>query len=102
MAPMGMVTIQARHMSRIMRRFRAAKPPARPTPSTAPTSVWVVETGRPRRDAKSTVKAAANSAEKPRLGVSSVIFLPIVSITRQPQVARPSTMPVPPSTKIQG
>jgi hypothetical protein len=36
----------------------------------------------PRRDASTIVVAAASSAENPRLGVSSVIFFPTVSITR--------------------
>ena len=50
----------------------------KPTPSTAPTSVCVVEIGRPVPDAITTVAAAPSSAAKPRLGVSSVIFLPTV------------------------
>jgi hypothetical protein len=49
---------------------------------TAPTRMWVVDTGRPVREARTTVAAAASSAEKPRVGVSSVIFVPIVRMTR--------------------
>ena len=56
-------------------------PRASPTPSTEPTRVCVVETGMPSREASTIVVAAASSAAKPRLGVSSVIFRPIVSIT---------------------
>ena len=56
-------------------------PRASPTPSTAPTSVCVVEIGIPVNEASTTVPAAAISAAKPRLGVSSVILLPTVAIT---------------------
>ena len=59
-------------------RLSASTPRAKPTPSTAPTSVCVVEMGNPVADANTTVDAAASSAAKPLLGVSSVIFLPIV------------------------
>jgi len=78
-------------------RFTALMPRARPTPSTAPTRVWVVEMGRPSFVARMIVIAAPNSAQKPRVGVSWVILRPIVSITRHPQVASPTTMPIPPS-----
>ena len=43
------------------------------------------------------VVADASSAANPRLGVSCVIFLPTVEITRMPYVARPITIPPPPS-----
>ncbi|MNW19187.1 hypothetical protein D3C71_2190680 [compost metagenome] len=56
-------------------------PRAMPMPSTAPTRVWVVDTGRPMAEAPTTVDAVASSAAKPRLGVSSVISLPMVAIT---------------------
>ena len=56
-----------------MPRLSADTPRARPTPSTAPTSVWVVEIGKPVPDAITTVHAAASSAAKPRLGVKCVI-----------------------------
>ena len=39
--------------------------------------------------------------QKPRLGVSGVMFLPIVCITRRPYVQSPSTIPTPPSARIQ-
>jgi len=42
----------------------------------------VVDTGMPAREAITIVRAEAKVAAKPRLGVSSVIFLPTVSITR--------------------
>ena len=77
----------------------ALAPPARPTPTTAPTSVCVVETGTAKNGIEkiSIVVAAPNSAAKPRVGVISVIFLPIVSITLQPQVITPIAMPAEPS-----
>ena len=52
-------------------------------------------------DAPKIVIAAANSAEKPRLGVSSVIFSPTVLMTLQPQVANPITIPTPPNSNAQ-
>ena len=62
-------------------RLSAAMPRAMPTPRTAPTSVWVVDMGRPQAEASTTVEAAPSSAAKPRLGVSSVILRPTVPIT---------------------
>ena len=78
----------------------AAIPRAIPTPSTAPTSVCVVEIGKPVPEAITTVEAAASSAAKPRLGVKCVIPSPIVLITFLPKIARPATIPKPPSGKI--
>ena len=80
-APTGRVIIQDNNILPTTPAFTADIPLARPTPSTAPTNVWVVEMGRPVPDAKTTVVAAASSAAKPLLGVNSVIFLPTVSIT---------------------
>ena len=71
-------------MSRIVDRFKEFKPLASPTPRTAPTSVWVVDTGKASLDANTIVIAAPNSAAKPLVGVSSVIHFPIVSMTRHP------------------
>ena len=72
-APAGNVMIQERKNLLTTRILREAKPLAIPTPKTAPTKTWVVETGKPVYEASTTVVAAANSAEKPRLGVNSVI-----------------------------
>ena len=83
-APAGRVIIQDMKMVLTTRRFKAAIPRAIPTPSTAPTSVWVVEIGSPVAEAITTVEAAPSSAAKPRLGVSSVILRPTVEITFQP------------------
>ena len=78
-----MVTIQETMISRSMRRLSALRPRFSPTPRTAPTRAWVEEIGSPSFEAKRIVIAAPNSAENPRVGVSSVIFFPIVSMTRQ-------------------
>ena len=80
-APTGRVTTQDRNILLTTVRLSAPIPRASPTPNTAPTSVCVVDTGMPVPEATTTVVAAANSAAKPRLGVSSVIFLPMVAIT---------------------
>ena len=100
-APAGNVTTHDMKISRTTRGFKLASPRAIPTPITAPTSVCVVEIGMPSLEAMTIVVAAANSAEKPRVGVSSVILRPMVSMTRQPQVAKPTTMPAPPKPRIQ-
>ena len=81
------------------RKSTALAPPASPTPTTAPTKVWVVETGTARNGIEKIiiVVAAPNSAANPLVGVISVIFLPIVSITLHPQVITPIAIPAEPS-----
>jgi len=69
-------------MSRATRLLTAAMPRARPTPRTAPTMVWEVDTGSVRRVHTSTVAAAAMLAATARDGVISVIAPPMVRITR--------------------
>lgn len=83
-APAGRVISQDITMVPITRRLSAAMPRARPTPSTAPTRVWVVEIGRPVPEASTTVEAAASVAAKPRDGVNSVMPVPTVAMTRRP------------------
>lgn len=80
-APIGRVTTHEITTLPTTPKSIADIPLANPTPKTAPTSVCVVEIGKPVPDANTTVVAAANSAAKPLLGVNSVIFLPTVSIT---------------------
>ena len=72
-APAGSVTTHDIKMFLITVTFKAAMPRAKPTPNTAPTSVCVVEIGKPVPEANTTVVAAASVAAKPRLGVNSVI-----------------------------
>ena len=54
--------IQDRKIRPTMPRLIALIPLAMPTPSTAPTKVWVVETGMPLPDANTIVNAAAIAA----------------------------------------
>src|SRR6056297_2594744 len=77
-APASTVTNQDTKMVPTTRRLMAVMPRTSPTPSTAPTSVWVVEMGSPVPDAITMVAAAAIPAQKPRLGVRCVILLPTV------------------------
>ena len=59
-APTGSVTSQETTIVPTTLRSMAPRPLARPTPITAPTAMWVVDTGRPVRDATTTVDAAAS------------------------------------------
>ena len=69
-APAGNVTNQDKK-TRFITPISIAVVPAlaRPTPSTAPTKVCVVEIGMPVAEAITTVVAADSSAENPRVGV---------------------------------
>ena len=57
---------------------------AAPTPIIAPVIVWVVDTGMPSHVAAKSVIAPPVSAQKPCIGLSRVIFEPIVWTMRQP------------------
>ena len=61
-APMGRVTNHETMIVPTTRRSIALRPLAKPTPITAPTVMWVVDTGRPVREATTTVDAAAIAA----------------------------------------
>ena len=78
-AAIGRVTTQDTKMPPTTRKSITARLRAKPTPTTAPTAIWVVETGMPVRDANTTVAAAARVAQNPRLGVSAVMRLPMVA-----------------------
>jgi len=80
-APAGIVTIQDRKIRPTTRKSMAEKPRAMPTPSTAPTNAWVVETGMPVPEANTIVNEAATPAEKPRVGVNGVMRLPTIAMT---------------------
>lgn len=99
-APAGMVTNQEVTISLNICMLIEVKPPAKPTPITAPTRVCVVEIGNPSFEANRMVALAPNSAAKPRLGVKSVMPEPIVSITLHPHVASPITMKKPPKGNV--
>ncbi len=83
-APAGMVITHDKNTLLTTSMLMADIPRAMPTPSTAPTRVWVVEMGMPVPEANTMVVAAANSAAKPRLGVRWVIFDPTVAMTCRP------------------
>ena len=101
-APTGNVTTQDITILPTTPKSMAERPLASPTPKTAPTKVCVVEIGSPVPEAKTTVEAAAISAEKPKLGVSVVILLPTVLITLPPSIANPKTIPMPPKRRTHG
>ena len=61
-----------------------------PTPTMAPVTVWVVDTGIPSAVARNRVIAPPVSAQKPPTGLSLVIFCPIVRTMRQP----PNSVPM--------
>ena len=97
----GNVTIHESPMFFNIRKSRVPMPRMSPTPTTAPTSTWVVEIGNPRREQIKMVVAAPNCAQKPRVGVISVMFLPIVSITFVPNRRSPQPTAAPPIKSIQ-
>jgi len=65
---------------------------AAPTPMIAPVMVWVVDTGMPSQVAANNVAAPPASAQKPCIGVSRVIFEPMVLTMRQPPISVPSAI----------
>src|SRR5579863_1668687 len=69
--------------------FRAA-----PTPIIEPVTVWVVDTGMPRKVAKNRSAAPALEAQQPCTGVSRVIFEPTVLTMRQPPISVPSAIAI--------
>ncbi len=81
-AAIGIVTIHEANMEPTILRSIAVIPRARPTPTIAPTSVWVVDIGRPIFEQVSTVNIPAKSAATPREGVISVTLVPTRRITR--------------------
>jgi len=99
-AVIGIVTTQAEPIDSKVSQRTVFQALTSPTPTTAPTKAWDVETGKPKRDASKTVVAVANSAQNPPLGCSWMIFSPIVAITFLPQIAKPMTIPTPPTIKI--
>ena len=80
-APAGSVTTQDKTIVLTELKLIVLAPSTSPIPITAPTYVWVVDTGISNWLAITTVSAAANWAEKPLLGVSLTIFSPMVFIT---------------------
>ena len=61
-----------------------------------PTATWVVDTGRPRADAPSTVTAVASDTQKARPAFSLVMPLPTMWTRRRPNSSVPVAMASPP------
>ena len=97
----GKVTIHERPIFLRIRKSSVPMPRISPTPTTDPTSTWVVDTGKPSLEHNKMVVAAPNWAQKPRIGVISVMFLPMVSITRVPNAKSPPPTDTPPMNSIQ-
>ena len=89
----GIVKIQAQTIFFATPQRTAEKPFNEPTPTIAPVTVWVVETGMPNTVARARVKALAVSEQNPLTGLNFVIFIPMVLTMRQPpkQVPRAIT-----------
>src|SRR3989338_237922 len=92
MADAGMVKIHAHTIRVATVHLTDPKPRVTPTPTIPPVIVCVVDTGTPRAVAPKRVAAAAASAQKPPAGLSSVIFIPIVLMIRQPPAMVPRAM----------
>ena len=86
----GSVTTQATTMLPATPQRTAEARRAAPTPMIAPVMVCVVDTGTPSPVAMNSVIAPPVSAQKPCMGVSRVILLPIVWTMRQPPRSVPS------------
>ena len=61
-----------------------------------PTTIWVVDTGRPSCEATSTVNAADSATQKARIGFILVICSPTMRTMRGPNRNRPRLMPTAP------
>src|SRR6188508_650037 len=92
MAESGMVSTHAQTMRWATPHFTAEMRLVAPTPMMAPVMVWVVETGMPESVATARVMAPEVSAQKPPMGASLVILLPMVFTMRQPPNIVPNAM----------
>src|SRR4029077_12118282 len=88
-AERGSVSSQAQTMRPATPHFTAERRGVEPTPMIAPVIVWVVDTGMPASVAPIRVTAPAVSAQKPPIGCSLVILVPIVLTMRQPPKSVP-------------
>ena len=75
--------------------FQLALRLTKPIPKTAPTKIWVLETGKPINDAAITTAAAESSAEKPDAGCISAKLVPTVLITSLPTNHKPTIKAIP-------
>jgi len=90
----GIVKIQAQTMLPATPQRTADAPRTLPTPTMAPVIVCVVDTGTPSVEARNSVSAPPNSAQKPPTGLSLVMRWPMVLTMRQP----PNIVPRPMAT----
>lgn len=89
MAAVGMVKNQAQTILKVTPHRTAEIRLAEPTPEIAPVITWVVLTGMPMCVAKKILAALAVSAQKPSIGLSLVIFWPMVLTILQPPLRVP-------------
>jgi hypothetical protein len=61
--------------------FTPMMPSAKPTPTMAPTMHWLLLVGRPYWEHTMMTMAVASSAEKPRVGDSLAIMVPMARVT---------------------
>lgn len=76
-------------------------PSNEPMANTEPTQQCVVETGKANLEAIITAAVDPSSMQQPLDGVILVISFPILQIILYPQVANPTTIPIPPKANIQ-
>ena len=79
-----------------LRLWVSIQPRAMPPPTRAMTWQWVVEVGMPRKVQPITTSEADTTTMKPREGVMGVILVPMVMMTRLPNMRRPTPIPSPP------
>ena len=84
MAPAGIVISQDIKILRTVLKLIDCIPLAIPTPIILPIKVWVVETGKPIADDRTTVIVALNVTENPLDGFKCVMLFPIVDMTFLP------------------
>ena len=89
---MGIVMTQDISIARIVDQLSLRALLKTPTPTMAPATVCVVETGILNSVAASMAMAAPVSAAQPRTGFKLVIFVPMVRTIRQPPVKVPNAM----------
>src|SRR5512143_1727518 len=85
----GIVRIQAQTIRPATPQRTAENFRTDPVPTMAPVIVWVVDTGMPRCVARNKDAAPLVSAQKPPVGASLVMRIPIVRTIRHPPLMVP-------------
>lgn len=93
-AAAGIVKIQAQTIFKVTPQRTAESLRTDPTPEIAPVMTWVVLTGTPKYVEVKMLTALAVSAQKPSMGCSFVILLPIVLTILQPPLKVPNAIAV--------